>query len=107
VQFWCNSAHGRYATGRNEDTGRAATWAAWGYVIAELYCLDPNAHIGHYRSRHHFITAVYQAQRAFIRRQQLGIRNRFDQAGGNCHFLSLFSDEELDSGYAAMNVSMF
>lgn len=54
ITFYAYSLNGRYATGRN-DGERAATWDAWGYLIAELYNLDPRATIGPYKNATDFI----------------------------------------------------
>lgn len=92
VQFWCNSAHGKYATGRNEDTGRAATWTAYGYVIALLFTRDPDARIGHYRSRDHFVNCVYAEQNRYIVRESMNWpRHRKEGPGSDCSFLSLLN----------------
>ena len=39
----------------------AATWTEWGVVIAALYFVDPNAEIGHYKSREDFQTQTATA----------------------------------------------
>ena len=45
---------GRYAANRSNGQ-RAATWDAWGYLIAELYNRDTSAVIGPYKDASHFI----------------------------------------------------
>jgi hypothetical protein len=93
IQFWCYSQNGKFSTGRNDSHGlKAATWTAYGYVIAELFSRDPNAHIGHYRGRDHFIRCIYSEQRRYILRQSLGVRGS-SGVGSDCSFLSLLDTE--------------
>ena len=42
------------ASAHNRDE-KAATWIEWGNVIAALYEIDPDAEIGWYRNRDHFM----------------------------------------------------
>jgi hypothetical protein len=44
---------GKYASA-HDSLYKAATWEAWGYVIARLYAIDPNAQISFYNSAAHF-----------------------------------------------------
>ena len=70
VEFHCGSNHGRYAraSGRGPDVGgRAASWDAWGWLIGELFRLDPDAIIGNYKGVTHFIETC---ERAHEERQQ-------------------------------------
>lgn len=53
IEVHGGSLHGRRAANRGSDL-RAASWDAWGYVIARLYAIDPAARIGFYDSRQHF-----------------------------------------------------
>lgn len=49
---------GRYACNSSvygADDPRAATWSAWGYLIAELYRLDPLAIVGQYANVFDFV----------------------------------------------------
>ena len=73
ITFYCESHWGKYAIGRNDSQGhKAASWTSFGWVIAELFTRDPDAIIGQYRGRDHFIRSIYGAQRHFIQRQSLG-----------------------------------
>jgi len=65
VEFYAGSSNGRRATGHRAigsyplcDVPRAASWTAYGYVIARLYAWDPDARIGPYSSRANFIARV-------------------------------------------------
>lgn len=49
LTFYCGSLGGRRATNRG-DGERAATWTAWGYLIAELFRRDPDAIMTYYKS---------------------------------------------------------
>lgn len=100
--FYCAAEHGSYATGRNDNSGkRAASWTAYGWVIAELFTRDPNAHIGQYRGRDHFIRTIYGEQRRYIIRESLGVKSR-SKIGADCSFLSLFDDDVLTARYNEM-----
>lgn len=46
---------------------RAATWSAYGYLIARLYLIDPSAKIGYYTSKGDFIA---QCKSMWEHRQQ-------------------------------------
>lgn len=58
IDFHAGAANGRYARNSGHYGGdrynRAASWSAWGYLIAHLFAQDPNAVIGQYKSRDHF-----------------------------------------------------
>lgn len=48
ITFYCESEHGRRATNRGGGpsqfyggTGRAASWTAWGWLIADLFARNP------------------------------------------------------------------
>lgn len=64
VEVWAESLGGKRATGRNQSSygrdrePRAASWDDWGYVIAELYNIDPDARIGFYDNEASFVTFV-------------------------------------------------
>lgn len=65
VEFYAESCNGARATGhhpigsfRGCDLPRAASWTAYGYVIARLFALDPAARIGQYDGRADFIRQV-------------------------------------------------
>lgn len=65
VEFYAESLNGKRATGHRAigsyplcDVPRAASWTAYGYVIARLYALDPDARIGQYHDRADFISSV-------------------------------------------------
>lgn len=89
IQFWCVSQNGKFSTGRSHPNGkRAASWTAYGYVIAELFKCDPDARIGRYRGVGHFEEVIYRARDSFYLRQSLGIRQRSDH-GENIEFLEL------------------
>jgi hypothetical protein len=47
VSFYASSLHGRYASAHDQSQ-RAANWDAYGYLIAELFKVDPDAKIGIY-----------------------------------------------------------
>src|ERR1700745_3459087 len=53
ITFYCSSLNGKRATNRG-DGARAASWTAWGYLIADLFKRDPNAVIGQYRGMKDF-----------------------------------------------------
>jgi hypothetical protein len=60
VSFRGFAEHGRYATNgavHGVDRPRAATWSAWGYLIAELFRRDPAAIIGQYADVAAFIAS--------------------------------------------------
>lgn len=101
IEFHCHSTWGKYASGRRDNPNgyRAASWTAWGYVIAHLFTVNPEARIGHYRSRDHFIRTIYGEQRRYILRHRLGLRG---DTGSDCSFLHLFTDEQCEQGYNAM-----
>ena len=62
ITFYCVSYNGtRRCNGRD---GFAATWSAWGYLIAELFNRDPSAIIGQYRGREDFIRKCREWQPA-------------------------------------------
>lgn len=46
------------ATGPRDGYPRAASWDAWGYVIALLFNVDPHARIGFYDSEADFVDKV-------------------------------------------------
>lgn len=56
VEMWAESLHGTRATGHvparasgpRDGYPRAASWDDWGFVIARLYLIDPDARIGFY-----------------------------------------------------------
>jgi len=65
VEFYAESSNGRRAAAHRAigscslgDAHRAASWTAYGYVIARLYAWDPDARIGKYRNRADFIAQV-------------------------------------------------
>lgn len=62
VEFHAVSSNGRRAVNRGTG-GRAASWEDWGFVIAWLYRLDPEARIGMYTSKADFRNKVHQYQR--------------------------------------------
>jgi hypothetical protein len=48
ITFYCSSMYGkRAANGRPGE--RAASWTAWGWLIADLLKRDPNAIVGQYK----------------------------------------------------------
>lgn len=62
IKVFAYSHHGRAASAHRpigsyslEDVPRAASWDAYGYVMAELYRIDPAARVGFYNSVAHFI----------------------------------------------------
>jgi hypothetical protein len=68
VEFYAYSVTGKRASAHRPqggqfygpDAARAATWDAWGYVIARLFDRDPEARIGYYDGRNDFIVKVNQ-----------------------------------------------
>ncbi len=68
IELHCNAENGRYAT--NSGTygangyNRAASWSAWGYFIAELFVIDPEAIVGQYNglADYHATCNKYQPQ---------------------------------------------
>lgn len=65
VEFFCYSMNGRQATGHRpvgsyplDGENRAASWDAYGWVISELYALDPDARIGFYKNVDHYRETV-------------------------------------------------
>jgi hypothetical protein len=69
IEMWLYADHGKFSTGRNQGPGprgeaaRAASWDAWGHVIARLFAQDPDARVGWYDGVDDFITKVRQANR--------------------------------------------
>jgi hypothetical protein len=55
VSFYAASLNGRYASAHDQSE-RAASWDAYGYLIAELFVLDPIAKIGIYDGINDFFT---------------------------------------------------
>lgn len=53
ITFYCEALSGPRS--RNGRDGYAASWDAYGWVIAELFNRDPNAIIGWYESPSHFL----------------------------------------------------
>jgi hypothetical protein len=51
------------ACGPRDGYPRAASWDDWGYVIAELFSIDPQARVGFYDSRDDFVAKVRQYPR--------------------------------------------
>jgi hypothetical protein len=65
VKFYAHSHGGTRPTAHRaigsyplDDENRAASWEDYGYVIAHLYRLDPDAIIGQYQGRADFIRRV-------------------------------------------------
>lgn len=68
VEVWAESMNGKRATGHHaigsvsggeaQYLPRAASWTDYGYVIAALYNLDPDAQIGSYDSEADFVASV-------------------------------------------------
>lgn len=91
INFYCASVSGRYSVNRRGRTNaRAASWTAWGYVIATLFSIDPWAHIGQYKGMSDFVTKIGEARATHMRRRGMGI-NKEGEPGQNCHFLTLLS----------------
>jgi len=70
VEFYAESKCGTYATGHRpvgsyplDSVARAASWTAYGYVIARLFVLDPHAVIGWYDGVGDFITQIKASHR--------------------------------------------
>lgn len=66
TEVFAASRHGRAATGHvparesgpRDDYPRAASWDAWGYVIAYLFNADPHARVGFYDNEADFVEKV-------------------------------------------------
>jgi hypothetical protein len=87
VIFYLESLHGRRSNNRQRSDGvRAASWSAWGYVIAELFNLDPNAIIGQYAGVADFRN---QCEAARKHREKLDGEHALD-------FLKILNDKEED-----------
>jgi hypothetical protein len=87
VTFYAGSDHGVRLAAHRGDTyefPRAASWDAWGWVIARLYLLDPDARIGNYRDVSDFIDKVTTS-------------NRMDKEPKD--FLSLVTEDEGPGSY--------
>lgn len=70
VEFFAKSTDGKRASGHHEIASgpadhypRAASWDAYGYVIARLFAKDPDAIIGNYAGVVDFIEQVEAANR--------------------------------------------
>jgi hypothetical protein len=71
TEVFPRSHHGSRATGHvparasgpRDGYPRAASWDDWGYVIAELYRIDPDARVGFYDSKADFISKVTKYRR--------------------------------------------
>lgn len=64
VTFKGYALSGRYAANsgvHGADSPRAATWSAWGYLIAELFARDPAAIIGTYDGAADFVAQCESA----------------------------------------------
>jgi hypothetical protein len=58
ITFYCESVNGKRSVNRRDRSGgKAASWTAWGWLIAELFRRDSNAHVGHYKGVEDFIRA--------------------------------------------------
>lgn len=86
VKFYATSLHGRQITGHRpigsyplDGEARAASWDAYGYVIARLYRIDPDARIGHYKGIADFISTCEAASRRepkdFLNLVRTGVRS--------------------------------
>lgn len=53
-EFCCESFYGKRSRGFGKP-GRAASWTDYGRFIAQLYKIDPQARIGHYKHATDFI----------------------------------------------------
>lgn len=60
ITFYGYSLNGTRNTNRS-DGNKAASWSAWGWLIAELYNRDPNARIGQYKSASSFMLQCREA----------------------------------------------
>lgn len=90
INFYCASQHGKFAVNRHgKSEARAASWVAYGYVIAELYRRDPEAHIGFYNSVEHFRNWCEECRQTYLNREAIGIRNREGDYGSDLSFLAL------------------
>lgn len=90
TEFWARSLNGKVASGHRpvgsyplslengSGVARAASWSAYGYVIARLYLVDPDAKIGKYGNAQDFMDQV----RAHVPR------------GQHTRFLELLGHEE-------------
>jgi hypothetical protein len=86
IEMFAQSVSGRWATGHapiasgpRDHLARAASWDAYGYVIALLFAKDPAARIGPYRGRDDFIEQV--KAEAPRRRSEAAFLSVLDTAG--------------------------
>jgi hypothetical protein len=71
VEVFAESIRGARVTGHvsarmsgpRDELPRAASWDDWGYVIAALFNLDPDARIGFYKSEAEFVEKVRKSPR--------------------------------------------
>lgn len=63
IQFYCVAMHGTRRTNGGRD-GYAAKWSAWGWLIAELYKIDPDAKIGQYKNVFDFVAQCHSMHEA-------------------------------------------
>ena len=59
ITFYCESEHGRRASNRSGGRGHAASWTAWGWLIADLFTRNPDATgVGFYKDIEDFKVSV-------------------------------------------------
>lgn len=90
MTFYGESFTGKRRVNRQgRSDAYAASWAAWGWFIAELYNRDPNARIGHYKNREDFRRSCQQFHDA---RERFGFRTK-DEPGRDISFLEHLTTE--------------
>ena len=66
IEVFAESMHGKHVTGHiparasgpRDGYPRAASWDDWGFVIAQLFRIDPLARVGFYDGKADFLTKV-------------------------------------------------
>ena len=90
VEVYAKSTNGTRATGHRparssgprDGYARAASWTDWGYVIARLYNMDPDARIGFYDSEADFVAKVRQYPRNGSSLAFLAVLANINEYGG-------------------------
>lgn len=94
ITLYCESFSGTYAVNRPQegyfarDRPRAASWAAYGWVIAELFRRSPGAHIGQYKSVEDFRKWCRELHEYWER----SARKRPNDPGADISFLELVEE---------------
>lgn len=89
LNFHCASFSGSRRQNRNGSREPAASWAAWGWLIAELFRRDPNAHIGQYKGVSDFRRRCQSAHDHRVKYERRFGENKRSDYGKDISFLSL------------------